>query len=500
MRAHHTWEGVIVEGVINSTARRLEKVEHMKKATGVTRLNECCRRLTPLGSASLDEALWLRAIEACTGEVFVANFQPYECKSILNVLAAERAKVQLLPALRIIKKEAAMASSLGLTARQSLAERTDRLLSILKPQRLSEPSIKVDFPKPGGRVSGRVIPFVADIFLGSRLEERLGVGLSESSASFGSDEEALNQAGGQRQPSPRRTTPVLSSDLEGGDGARRRDGGEMRSPREASTLERCELRVVVDGSEVQAIDVPLASYVHLTQALSIEYAPRCSEHPAQNTVGAMRGDRWWDHDNDAWYLEARTIDGVCTGDMFGSHSMRAELACCQEKKSDYTNAAAAVVTGVDGVEQPPTDAAGADMRAKSPPRSCEIFASTPSVEYFHTANGVPEARASTASNGDSARSPSPSDLPPDSISVSLYVENAASTATMGTVTVPIWSSDGEVWEVRYKFPALFFLGCSKIHGAHTLDGGGWLLEHSYPLLLFQSPLAYEALGVFFPGR
>lgn len=380
----------------------------------------------------MEDVPWVRAIEACTGEVFRSKFHPHQCKSIVTVLATGRATHQLLPALRTIHARADAAAkakakakatarspvpgSNDASAAVSLAK-ASTLLSLLERQPGSPHGIRIDFPKHGGRVGGSGIPLAAEAVLGLPLT----AGLTGSSAEpTGETERGVG-------------TPSGSDE--------RGRGRGVEEATEAAPLalgpDRCELRVMVDGSIVHVAAVPPTGRLRVARGLSVRYPPRCSGHPARDRLGAMTRAGWWEENQDAWYLEARVVERVCTGDAFGAHEMRAELACWESR-----GLSPAAASGKE--EQAAGD--GADEPGLSS-RGCRVLASTPPTEFFHTANGA----ESTPVPDGGGSAVGLLDPPPVDVSVSLYLDAPASTSTVGEglVSVPRWSTDGEAWEVRW---------------------------------------------------
>lgn len=163
---------------------------------------------------------------------------------------------------------------------------------------------------------------------------------------------------------------------------------------------------------------------------------RCSEHPfkaarlaAGGTVGGV-GRLWggWDGDEDTWRLEAREVDRVCTLDASGPHRMHGEVACCYGKNNKAH-----------------TNSSNSDTEQEE--ETCEIWASSEGVEYLHTgASESDGGRKDFPPSGSASGSASVFDPPPDHLSVSLHLESSPD-VTETVVSVPRWSSDGEVWEV-----------------------------------------------------
>lgn len=105
-------------------------------------------------------------------------------------------------------------------------------------------------------------------------------------------------------------------------------------------LDRCEVRVVVDGAVASTIPIaaadgsgtgdPTAAAVAI-EAIAVpnyEQNPRCTEHPGKSTEAEAAGsDIWADDDRLGWLVEARSIDRVCARETFGAHRIYGELAC-----------------------------------------------------------------------------------------------------------------------------------------------------------------------------
>ena len=310
-------------------------------------------------------------------------------------------------------------------------------------------------PTLRGRTSGSVFAFVAQYTLGTALEARLAEGIALSNDKAGETKRAPLAGSIGKEPmatesdeketgegTPRKLSEgsALRSDDQLSAYARSKDGSRHRRDEEAaqlSPLERCEVRVVVDG--VEAVRIPLNANETednlAMRAVFPVYSPRCSEHPLQAAMeeagGRARGG--WDSSEDVFHLESREIERVCTADSFGSHRVHAELSCCTfGAAGESANSQASTATG---------DA--------TPPRStCEVFAKTAQVEYFHTGNGADVYSSWEEEHGQQGGESRSRllDPPPEDISVSLYLESAPETIRT-TVTVPRWSSDGNVWEV-----------------------------------------------------
>lgn len=257
-------------------------------------------------------------------------------------------------------------------------------------------------------------------------------------------------------------SPTHNGDQLSAEEARDKDGSrnsrEEHEEEEEGTrlppLERCEIGVVVDG--VEGLRTPLntaeTEQNMVSRAVFPAYSPRCSEHPLQAAMEDAAGGRDagdWDASEDAFHLEARDIERVCTADDFGPHRVHAELSCCTFGVAD--------VSAYDETATPAGDAA-------TPRASCEVFAKTAPVEYFHPANGADVYSSWEEEDTELGEERSRSrllDPPPEVISVSLYSGSAPDTVRT-TVAVPRWSSDGEVWEVGHiSCSWLSSLGCAR---------------------------------------
>lgn len=331
-----------------------------------------------LNRAAVEDIPWVNVMEACTGKTWAKSLHPFQCTTIVTVLASDRGTEQLLPALREISRTATAAPPVGKNSSPS-PKVVAELLAVLETDPTMS-SLRIGTPRPRGRTSGSAVAFLAEVNLGTTLEAKLTDG----------------------HPS----------------------------------IRRCEVRVVVDGAVAQRI---LLDSAQTSQSVAVGVTPvygsRCSEHPAHATMAAATAKGAapvWTHNKNMWYMEAREVDRVCTNDTFGPHRVHAELACCDGGEGG----------GANTVEH---DVAGPG----EPESSCEVLAIAAPVEYIHTANGAPVLSAWSEEQQETG--PSPLLLPPpDNISVSLHLERLPATVN-GVVTVPRWSSDGEVWEVRCPY-------------------------------------------------
>lgn len=446
----------------------------------------------------MDDTPWITAMEHCMKPSFTSSFQPFECHNVYTILASERGKWQLLPTLRILAQNAAA----GSTPPES-APSEETISSLLSLFDIDMPSLRIETPMPGGRMSGSAVAFVAEVNLGMALEARLAGSAEESTSrglgSGGKDTrmEGLSSDGDRKMKPETEIEPVFDETfvdvqevvaagggpgdstmraavgINYGDalltGAERDDSGRYRRGMEAKPLpplERCEVRVAVDGAVTTRVRVKPAENNQkqrkVMSAVVPVYKSRCSEHPAQAaTAAAAAGgsEGAWGNNQNVWHVEARTVDRVCTSEAFGSHAIHAELACC---------------TG-DVPASAILDGAATPTEANPPSSRCEVFANAAPVEYFHTANGADSSSLWVEAGEAGQGSGSLLDPPPEIISVSLYLESAPE-AEHAVVAVPRWSSDGEVWEVSYHMRCCCLMnaertqvsvqgGCSPWHSA-----------------------------------
>lgn len=378
----------------------------------------------------------MKVIETFTSEAFVGEALPIAVNFALSVLATTRATEQLMPTLKKVREAKAVASATdGITSSANRGHIGDpstaaieKLLTMLpaEPSTIVSPSLRVDFPKRGGRVNGFWVPLVTEVTLGTELENRLEAGSSTIKSEGISAQVKTDNGEGQ-------------------------DGGHQTSWRPplfailSPSLDRCEIRVLVDELEAARFPVAPSGTTRVSQGLSLVYAPRCGEHPEHDAAVAA-GNEWWTSDKDAWYVEARTVDQVCTTDVFGRHRMRTELVCCGKVADDGANKP----TVANGAGHPAQNGVwtAAETVAAAPELSsplCETLAGTAPIEYFHTSNGVAE----VSGVGERMEAPLSVVEPlPDRISVSLYLDGTPDTSA--SLTVPRWSSEGEVWQVCCK--------------------------------------------------
>lgn len=438
----------------------------------------CCL----LHRAAIDETPWVQAMARCLEPDFAARVAPHECRNLYTTLASERGKSHLLPALETLARNADAArtapssSTLAPGKKRFLpsAENIEKLLSTFHSYR-ETPSLHMLQPKHGGRISGSAVAFVAQYALGTALGARLAEGLGRSSIGKGAEPEQVMSLAGNCERELTTTTrleehesgnatiggcswsaPATQTADQPPAGGEHEDDIRRHRREEVVTrlppLERCEVAFLVGG--VAALRLPLNAEETgdgtVMRAVTPAYPPRCSEHPLQTAAAAAAktggngGGGWhWESSEDTYSLEPRSIERVCTDESFGPHLAHAELSCCTSG-----------VTGVSAYDEA-TTAAGDTATTRS---TCEVFAKTDPVEYFHTGNGADvysswgkekaeeEEEEDNRSGGGGGAGQPLLDPPPEDISVLLYLENARDTLRT-TVSVPRWSSDGEVWEV-----------------------------------------------------
>ncbi|CAM9109267.1 unnamed protein product, partial [Ectocarpus sp. 4 AP-2014] len=161
------------------------------------------------------------------------------------------------------------------------------------------PFLHMKHPIPKGRVSGGVVKFAVEVFLGAALRTSL---LAAATTNDGSSSSGSGY---------------------------RRAGGDKSLP----DYDRCVIRAVVDGMTSSTIPVDTADIfnndgeaaVVMQTAIIPTYDqnPHCSEHPAK----ALAGWSAWAQNEDVWRVEARAVDRVCTREAFGAHHIHGELAC-----------------------------------------------------------------------------------------------------------------------------------------------------------------------------
>lgn len=199
------------------------------------------------------------------------------------------------------------------------------------------PSLRMAFPTPGGRISGGVVYFQGELNLGSILTAQLMAGRDTSSS---------RSAEGIAADSPRFDDGTYRSRMGRGGGGSGGGDGSFGGMKEAQhtlpDIERCVIRVVVDGVVASTLPVDQAFSAAAVQDNSdnglvvdintlfvpaYEKRKRCAEHPAKAATAAVTGGGGWVGDEDAWRLESRAIDKICTRELFGAHYIHGELAC-----------------------------------------------------------------------------------------------------------------------------------------------------------------------------
>lgn len=171
--------------------------------------------------ATVDDTPWLQAMKSWVGWSYAGYFATSYCSTAYVALASERAKMQLLPALKILDGQEAplpstevMTNTTGRTVCKTSAststapvttttdsggtgtkeystapptsacpssERIESLLVMLDSRsKQSEtsmvartPSLRMTFPIPGGRVSGGLVSFIGEVHLGPALPTNL---------------------------------------------------------------------------------------------------------------------------------------------------------------------------------------------------------------------------------------------------------------------------------------------------------------------------------------
>lgn len=322
----------------------------------------------------MDDAPWLKVLQSFVGPRFASNFHPFDCSTASSALASERAKIQLLPALRALAGQSLSLSSTTTTADISIAldgvgdrnsvsspsivamkqfssspvlaaeeessttkesvvaknvqpppsatssaipsaGRIESLLALLDGGNersgmvITPPFLHMKHPIPQGRVSGRVVRFAVEVFLGAALRASLMAAVTSNDGSSSGVGTGSSGNGNRR---------------EGGDKG-------MKSPIPA--YDRCVIRAVVDGSISSTIPVDTADVFNNDGEAAVviqtaiiptyDHNHHCSEHPAK----AFAGWRGWAQNEGAWRLDSRAVDKVCTREAFGAHHIHGELAC-----------------------------------------------------------------------------------------------------------------------------------------------------------------------------
>lgn len=343
--------------------------------------------LLSLHSVQVDDTPWLVALQRCVEPSYANYLTTFQCSSTYIALASERAKKQLLPTLRILARQKKPLPSTGTTTATTTDVSTYTTAPVTKPSRSSlhsgqqapptnmndihtvnkhassplsssavpsakkiesllalldngddqsetkmtqiTPSLSMTFPSPGGRVSGGVVAFIGKINLGAELAARLATkaknpNKSPDTKGFAEEQGRLDPQGGGH----------TNSGSGGGGGG----GDQTLLP----DVDRCVVRVIVDGAVASIIDVdpaaaaddnnqsdPKATMVIKTALIpAYERNARCSEHPAKTAaVAAAAGEGAWADNEAIWRLETRAIDRICTREAFGAHHIYGELAC-----------------------------------------------------------------------------------------------------------------------------------------------------------------------------
>ncbi|CAM9243873.1 unnamed protein product [Ectocarpus sp. 12 AP-2014] len=460
--------------------------------------------------ATVDEVPWLTVLQNFVGPRVASNFHPLDCSMASIALASERAKIQLLPALRALAGQNLFLSSTATIANAALdgvgdknsvssrsiatmkqvssspvpdgedespttnesvfatnrqpsssvsssampsAGRIESLLALLGGRNersgmaITPPFLHMKHPIPRGRVSGGVVKFAVEVFLGAALRTSL---LAAATSNDGSSSS--------------------------GSGYRRVGGDDGMKP-PLSDYDRCVIRAVVDGSISSTIPVDTADVfnndgeaaVVMQTAIVPTYDqnPHCSEHPAK----ALAGWSAWAQDEDVWRVDARAVDRVCTREAFGAHHIHGELACRRSTSTVMERPTTPIVQGNAYEREWGSSAPSPRLESNMEGPAWEVLATSTMVEYFHTghladvlssspwvAPSGGESRDSKGEhNGDGSKVSNPLfDSPPEEISVSLSLESDPD-ETFAVVAVPRWLSDGEVWEAAFGT-------CSKASG------------------------------------
>ncbi|CAN0391060.1 unnamed protein product [Ectocarpus sp. 12 AP-2014] len=456
--------------------------------------------------ATIDDIPWVQTMEKCLDQMsYHTDFLlPLDCQGMYIVLASERGKLQLRPALQDLWRQqqqqqqqqqqhkheaelgrrAVASGEVSVSKFSPSAETIAGLLSLLDVDVKSEdsdrssdggrrasseePFVKVLAPVDAARVNGGAVPFFAEVYLGGALEERL-----------------LEVRNGRRREDAAGSNPVGGHEPSTG-----RD--EELGPGHSSWLppfNRCEVRAVVDGVVTTRIPIyedgdgdfttatadassekqegggeedtsPVnggggdkrrragkATSHAIRRAVIPDYGtPRCSDHPrAAATLATTAGvagtaGASWGNYEDMWLIEARQVDRVCTREAFGPHRMHGELACCFS----------------DGGH-----AGDRETGASAGKETCQVQAISAPVEYHHTghladvlsSSWAEQERGFVSGSGAGSGESGPGGLlfdpPPEEISVSVYVETAPDAAA-AVVAVPRWSSDGDVWMEAFR--------------------------------------------------
>lgn len=360
---------------------------------------------------------------------------PFECQKLYTALGFRRA-MHLLPLLRSLVENAATAA----TEKEFTPspERIDKLLAVLETGK-GTPSLKMERPKTGTRISGRALALVIAVELGTALEARLAGEPREPVDKYSEVEVARDisaRIGGKKMPTNQMNgeqTDQETLDLHEVDAGRKPNepSKSAGAERPDALLPYCEVRAVVDG--LVANKTPIKpGQTYAAMAAIPAYSPRCSEHPIASVLsagGSAKGS--WNQAHDDWELEVREIERVCTDEAFGPHRIHFDLVCCERDTPNVTT----------------THVAAPFKTETAPPSACEIFASTETTEYLHTANGADVLSSWGDEVEQEGGQASLFDPPPETISVALHLDSSPD-AMRTVVTLPRWSSDGEIWEVR----------------------------------------------------
>lgn len=273
-------------------------------------------------------------MQRCVEPSYADYLTTFQCSSTYVALASERAKKQLLPALRILTRQREPPQSAGPSA-----EKIESLLSLLdNGDDQSEtavtrinPSLRMTFPSPGGRLSGGVVPFIGEVNLGTGLAAKLVSNTKNTSKS--------GDMGGLTEEQPR-LNPQAGSHSSSNSNRGSSVAGSGKPSLPDLDFDRCVVRVIVDGAVASTIlvdaaataddnsDTNSAVAIKTTLTPTYERNVRCSEHPAEAaTVAAAAGEGAWADNEVIWRLETRAIDRICTREVFGAHRIYGELAC-----------------------------------------------------------------------------------------------------------------------------------------------------------------------------
>lgn len=275
-------------------------------------------------SATVDEAPWLKVLQSAVGMNPAHMVEASDCATASIALAFGRAKKQLRPALQslVLHQNPSLPSPPVLST-----ERVQGLLTLLdsrnENETMEKASLRITSPRPQGRVSGGILPFIADLHLG--LPSTTDSSTTPTAAKgHGSIRQGLTAKQG------------LDGDSDGSSGSSETSSGarsELTAP--LSNFAECNVRVVVDGAiaSTVSVDVTSATNGYNTIAVQTDVIPiyeqnsRCSEHPANAAIRGAAGGGAWDINEEVWRLQARAVDRVCTRDASGAHHVYSMLAC-----------------------------------------------------------------------------------------------------------------------------------------------------------------------------